>query len=77
MVFDTLGRAHVASARWLKTLFLGRPREVATWTTAKVLRVVSDGLHSASAVCALRSSGAPTRDCRWSFRGPSSRAVGA
>ena len=40
--------------------------EVATWATVKVLRVISDGLHSASAVCALRSSGTPTRDCRWS-----------
>ena len=53
MAFDTLGRAYTESARWIKTIFLGRPRGVATWSTSKVLRVLADGLLSASAVCAL------------------------
>ena len=46
------------------SLDLGRPREVATWSTSKVLCVLADGLLSASAVCALRSSGAHTNDSR-------------
>ena len=78
MAFDTLGRAHTETARWIKTLFLSRPREVAAWSTSKVLRVFADGLLSASAECALRSSGAPTNDRRWFSRNRArSRAAGA
>jgi len=76
LAYDTLGRAHKDSAAQIRRLFtIGDPTKDRKWSTAKVTRLLSDGLHCVSAAAVLRASGVPTH-CSFR-RTPGSRAAGA